>query len=82
MSTAQEIEQAIRSLSSAERDKLLHDLPTIFPELGGDAEWNRIIQDEAPRAALTKLLNETESDYGRDAAQFPPMTAKDFDTTP
>ena len=63
MSTAQEIEKAIRSLPSDERSKLLRDLPGIFPELGGDPEWDRIIQDETPRAELTKLLNEAEADY-------------------
>lgn len=82
MSTAQEIEQAIRSLASDERNKLLRDLPSIFPELGGDAEWDRIIQDETSRAELTKLLNEVEAEYGRDASKLPPMTPKDFDTTP
>jgi hypothetical protein len=79
MSTAQEIEEAIRSLSATERGKLLHDLPIIFPELGGDAEWDRIIQGDKPRRALTKLINETEADYGNDAGKFPPMTSQDFD---
>ena len=73
MSTAQEIEQAIRSLPTDERIKLLRDLPSIFPELGGDSEWDRIIQDETPRAELTKLLNETEAEYGRDASKLPMM---------
>ena len=75
MSTAQEIEQAIRSLPTEERIKLLRDLPSIFPELGGDAEWDRILQDETPRAELTKLLNEAEADYGRDEIG----TRQDFD---
>jgi hypothetical protein len=80
MSTAREIEEAIRSLSALERGKLLHDLPSIFPELAGDAEWDRIIQDDKPRPALTKLLNETEAEYGADPNKFPPMTAKDLST--
>jgi hypothetical protein len=79
MGTAKEIEQAIRSLSSAERDKLLHHLPRIFPELDGDAEWLRIVQDDTPRAALTELLNETETDYRGHPDKFPPMGTKDFD---
>ena len=62
MNTAREIEQAIRSLPSDERNKLLRDLHSIFPELGGDSEWDRIIQDEAPRPELTKLLNEAEAE--------------------
>jgi len=43
MSTAHEIEEAIRSLSASERKKLLHDIPDLFPELGGDAGWEPII---------------------------------------
>ena len=37
MSTAQEIENAIRSLSPAERDKLVQHIPQLFPEFGDDA---------------------------------------------
>lgn len=37
MSTAQEIENAIRSLSPAERDKLFQHIPLLFPEFGDDA---------------------------------------------
>jgi len=81
MSTAQEIEQAIRSLSSSERDKLLRTLPSILPELSGHAEWDRIIEDETPRGALTDLLNETEADYKRDPDKFPPMSATDLSGT-
>ena len=36
MSTAQEIENAIRSLSAAERDKLVQHIPQLFPEFAGD----------------------------------------------
>ena len=57
MSTAQEIENAIRSLPPAEREKLLQHLPQLFPEFAGDAEWERIARDERPRPALTELLN-------------------------
>jgi hypothetical protein len=58
VSTAQEIEDAIRSLSAAAREKL----PQLFPEFGGDAEWGRIVQDGRPRLELTQLLNRYESD--------------------
>jgi hypothetical protein len=78
MSTAQEIEEAIRSLSSSERDKLLRDLPRILPELNGNAEWDLIIQDETRRGALAELLNETEAEYAQDPHKFPPMTATDL----
>ena len=36
MSTAIEIEAAIKSLSSSERKKLVRDLPALLPELDGD----------------------------------------------
>jgi hypothetical protein len=62
VSTAQEIEDAIRSLSAAEREKLLQLIPQLFPEFGGDAEWGRIVQDGRPRLELTQLLNRYESD--------------------
>lgn len=49
MSTASEIEEAIRTLPASEREKLLQHIPVLFPELAVDAEWERIIQDERPR---------------------------------
>jgi hypothetical protein len=60
MSTAQEIEDAIRSLSPSERAKLLHHLPEILPEFAGDQEWDRIIIDERARPALSELLDSDE----------------------
>jgi hypothetical protein len=50
MSTAQEIEDAIRSLSPSERAKLL-------PEFIGDQEWDRLVVDKRPRPALGQLLD-------------------------
>ena len=61
MSTAQEIEDAIQSLSSSERAKLLQHLPHILPEFSGDQEWDHIIVDERSRPALTELLNRYDS---------------------
>ena len=42
MSTVQEIEDAIRALPASERDKLMRDIPNLFPEFA-DEEWQRII---------------------------------------
>jgi hypothetical protein len=78
MSTAHEIAQAIRSLSQSERDKLLHDIPYLFPELGGDAEWERIIADEHPRSMLAQVVDETEREFRRNPDTFPEMTERDF----
>ena len=79
MSTAQEIEDAIRALPATERDKLLRDIPDLFPELAGDAEWERLISDERPRPALKKLLDESEIGFRQNPDAFPEMTARDFD---
>ena len=40
VSTAHEIEAAIRSLPGSERDKLLRHIPIIFPELSNGEECN------------------------------------------
>jgi hypothetical protein len=39
MSKVEQIEEAIRSLPPEEREQLVRDLPSILPELDGDAEW-------------------------------------------
>ncbi|MGD1086526.1 MAG: hypothetical protein ABSA47_17455 [Verrucomicrobiota bacterium] len=61
MSTALEIEAAIRTLSAVEREKLIRELPVLLPELGGDLAWNQIIGDPRPRPALTELLDQAEA---------------------
>ena len=81
MSTAHEIAQAIRSLPASERDKLLHDIPQLFPELGGDAEWERIMHDERPRSALTHLVDEAEREFLRNPDSFPELTERDFSSS-
>jgi hypothetical protein len=52
MSTVAEIEAAIQALPPAERERLADDLPSLLPELNGDAKWQRLITDERPRPAL------------------------------
>lgn len=69
MSTAPEIEDAIRSLSPSERAKLLQHLPDILSEFAGDQEWDRIIADERPRPALSQLLDRYEAALETDAAR-------------
>lgn len=69
MSTAQEIEDAVRSLSPSERAKLLKHLPHILPEFAGDQEWDRIMVDERARPALSQLLDRYEAGLEADAAR-------------
>ena len=78
MSTAREIEEAIRTLPSSERDKLLRHIPALFPELAGDADWERLIRDERPRSELSRLLDETEEQLRRDPNSLPRVKASDF----
>jgi hypothetical protein len=79
VSTAQEIENAIRSLSAAEREKLIKHIPQLFPEFAGDSEWERITHDARPRTDLTELLNRYEKDLARDPDAFPKVAEGDFD---
>jgi hypothetical protein len=78
MSTAREIEEAICTLPSSERDKLLRRIPALFPELVGDAEWERLLRDEQARPELSRLLDETEEQLRRDPSSLPKAKASDF----
>ena len=77
-STAREIEEAIRSLPASERNKLVNNLPDLFPELSGDAQWERIIRDERHRPALTQMLDEIENEFRREPGNFPEVIERDF----
>jgi hypothetical protein len=76
MSTAREIEEAIRTLPSSERDKLLRHIPALFPELVSDADWERLLRDEQPRPELNQLLDETEEQLRRDPNSLPRVKAE------
>jgi hypothetical protein len=58
---------------------LIEDLPSILPELSGDAEWERIIADPRPRLALTKLGDEVEAQIKANPENFPKIREEDFD---
>ena len=82
MTSLQQIEEAIRILSPHDREKLIHDLPSLLPELKGDAAWSYILKDSMARPALVALLNETDSAYGEHPKAFPELKAGDFDAKP
>jgi len=71
MSTACEIEAAIRMLSRVEREKLIQHLPVLLPELDGDMAWNQIMGDSRARPGLTALLDQVAADYKKNPAAFP-----------
>ena len=79
MSTVAEIEEAIKALPPSERERLAEDLPFILPELRGDLIWQRIIDDERPRTALSALGDQIQAGFQTDAEQFPEIKDSDFD---
>ena len=79
MSTAQQIEKAIRSLEKSERDKLLQHLPQLFPELAGDFEWEHIIRDDQPRPGFSALLDSYEARLSKEPDSYPKVAERDFD---
>ena len=82
MSTIQEIEAAIRSLSPGERQRLAEDLPGLVPELDGDAAWERIIRDTRPRPAFSAVVDRIEAEFQRDPNAFPEIQDSDFNSHP
>ena len=79
MSTAVEIEAAIRTLSPTERKKLVRDLPALLPELEGDEAWEQIIEDARPRPGLSKRFDEIEAAYAKHPESFAEIRDADFD---
>lgn len=79
MSTAQQIEEAIRALVKAERDKLFQHLPQLFPELGGGAEWESIIRDDQPRPTFSTLLDRYDANLSAKPDSYPKVAESDFD---
>ncbi|MGA3266172.1 MAG: hypothetical protein ABSE16_05045 [Verrucomicrobiota bacterium] len=79
MSTVAEIEAAIKALPPTERERLAEHLPSILPELNGDAKWQRIVNDARPRPALTTLGDEIAARLKTNPAAFSEMHDADFD---
>lgn len=79
MSTITEIKDAIRALAQEEREKLADDLPTILPELNGDREWKRIIDNPRPNKTLSALGDEIDAQMGKNPDAYPVMAEKNFE---
>lgn len=80
VSTAIEIEAAIRALSPTERKKLVRDLPALLAELDGDSAWEQIIADARPRPGLSNRLDQIEAEYARSPESFAEICDTDFDS--
>ena len=82
MSTVPEIEAAIKALAPSERERLAEDLPFILPELRGDLVWQRIIDDERARPALSALGDQIGAQFKAGPGQFPEIKDNDFENRP
>src|SRR5438094_1810631 len=76
------IEEAIKALPPSERERLAENLPSILPELRGDLVWQRIIQDERSRPALSALGDEIEASFKTRPEQFSEISDSDFENAP
>jgi hypothetical protein len=79
VSTAQQIEDTIRTLEKTERDKLLHHLPQLLLELAVDPQWESIMHDERARLAFSALLDRYEADLSAEPDSYPKVAESDFD---
>jgi hypothetical protein len=79
MSTVAEIEAAIKALPPAERERLAEELPSILPELNGDVQWRRIINDARLRPALSALGDEIAAQFKKNPTAFSEMHDADFE---
>jgi hypothetical protein len=78
MSTAQEIENAIRALPQNERQKLIEDLPSVLPELSTSDEWLNVLNDPRPRPALSALGDSVAAEIKNDPAAYPIISEENF----
>lgn len=80
MSTALEIEAAIKALSPQERQKLIRDLPALLPELDGDEAWKRILADPTRNSALSAFADLVDAERQRNPQAFAEIKDSDFDS--
>ena len=79
MSSLEEIELAITSLSPDDRARLVKDLPALLPEWEGDLAWARILHDPTPSPALSSIVDEVDAQYRQNPEAFPEIRESDFD---
>src|ERR1051325_5506124 len=77
MSKVEEIGAAITSLAAQER-AVVSLLPTILPELDGDAAWERIINDSRPRLALSNYIDEIKAGIAARTLELREMSDEEF----
>jgi hypothetical protein len=60
-------------LSSDQRRQLVSDMPALCPEVFPADGWTGILSNDAPRPALTSLLDQLDAEQRQDEARFPTM---------
>lgn len=78
MTTLAQIEAAIRALTARDRTRLAKSLPILFPELNGDAAWEKLIRNPQPRPTLSRLLDEADMAVAEDPAKLRETTDEAF----
>ncbi|HXI69501.1 MAG TPA: hypothetical protein VNN22_04005 [Verrucomicrobiae bacterium] len=65
MKSLREIEEAIAKLPSKARRQLVQDIPALCPDAFPADGWDAILNDAAPRPALTSLLDKLDVEYAQ-----------------
>jgi hypothetical protein len=60
-----EIEEAIAKLPSKSRLQLVQDIPALCPDAFPADGWDAILNDDAPRPALTSVLDKLDAEYAQ-----------------
>lgn len=76
MKSLLEIEEAIARLPVESRRQLVRDIPALCPDAFPPDGWNAILQDDAPRPALTSLLDTLDAGYPQNRENFLTLNEK------
>lgn len=70
MKSLLEIEEAITKLPSKARRQLVQDIPALCPDAFPAGGWDIILHDDAPRPALTSLLDKLDAEHQQKPESF------------
>ena len=71
MRTLLEIEEAISRLPPESQAQLIKDIPALCPAAFHRDGWAEILEDAAPRAGFSELLDQVDAEYRQAPEQFP-----------
>jgi hypothetical protein len=66
----QEIEEAIVKLPAKARRQLVQDIPALCPTEFPAEGWDAILNDAAPRPALSSLLDKLDAEHSESPENF------------